>query len=66
VKAGDLVRVKRTISGDSLEMRKLYHERVLCLLIDDRPPAGDYAYVLAMGTRRTIRLSRLEVVSEGR
>ena len=66
MKVGDLVRVKRTISGDSLEMRKLYHERVLCLLIDDRPPVGDYVYVLALGTRRTIRTSRLELVSESR
>ena len=66
MKIGDLVRVKNTISWDSLEMRKLYHDRVLCLLIDDRPPMGDYVYVFDAGGRRTIRTSRLELVSESR
>ena len=65
MKVGDLVRVKNTISGDSLEMRKLYHDRTLCLLIDLR--LGDeWTHVLDAGTRRIIRAGRLELVNESR
>ena len=63
MKVGDLVRVKNTLSGDSLEMRKLYHERTLCLLIDIRL-AGEWTHVLDGGTRRIIRVARLELVNE--
>ncbi len=67
MKVGDLVRVKSWfISGDSVEMRKLCHDRTICLVIDDRPPLGDYVYVLNAGTRRTIRVNRLEVINESR
>jgi hypothetical protein len=65
VKVGDLVRVKNTISGDSLEMRKLYHEHTPCLLIDIRL-SGFWTRVLDKGDRRNIPTNRLELISESR
>jgi hypothetical protein len=65
VKVGDLVKVKNTLPGDSLEMRKLYHERTLCLLIDVRL-GNEWTHVLDKGIRRIVRACRLESVNESR
>jgi hypothetical protein len=65
VKVGDLVKVKNTLSGDGLEMRKLYHECTLCLLIDFRLN-GFWSHVLDGSAQRSIPTNRLEVVNESR
>lgn len=65
MKIGDLVRVKRTMPGDGLEMRKLYHTRVPFLLIDIRIN-GFWTHVLDAGVRRAIPMQRLELVNENR
>jgi len=65
MKAGDLVRVKNTLSGDSMEMRKLYYQGTICLLIDVRL-SDEWTHVLDRGTRRIVRAGRLELVNEGR
>ena len=62
---GDLVRVKNTIPGDSLEMRKLYHTYASFLLIDIRIN-GCWTHVLDGGVRRGIPTNRLELVNESR
>jgi hypothetical protein len=65
VKLGDLVKVKNTLPGDGLEMRKLYHEHTLCLLIDFR--LNDFwSHVLDGGVQRSIPTNRLEIVNESR
>jgi|ETNvirnome_2_300_1030623.scaffolds.fasta_scaffold07772_3 hypothetical protein len=65
MKVGDLVRVKNKIPGDGPELRKLYHERTLCLLIDIRL-SGFWTHVLDGGLRRCIPTTRLELVNESR
>ena len=65
MKVGDLVRVKNTIPGDGLELRELYHDRIVCLLIDIRL-SGFWTDVLEGGLRRVIPTNRLELVSESR
>ena len=65
MKVGDLVRVKDKLPGDGPELRELYHERTLCLLI--KIITGDYwAHVLDGDNHRSIPTHRLEVLSESR
>ncbi len=65
MKVGDLVRVKDKLPGDGPELRKLYHERTPCLLIDIRL-SGFWTHVLEGGLRRCIPTNRLELANESR
>ena len=63
MKAGNLVCVKSTSTGDNKWVVKLYRERTPVLLLKHDIPWGT---ILHEGRHKYIRLRQLEAIDEGR
>jgi hypothetical protein len=63
VRAGNLVRVKFTDSGDNKWVVRLYRGRTPVLLLEHDTPWGT---ILHEGRHKYIRLRQLEAIDEGR